>query len=118
MTGGKVAVMAGGAETPFAAVASVHPAMLALDDFKKSTVPVALYPSQNEPQDEAAKTGAWIAHESPLAAQSDYKLYPDNHHGWAGARANLDDESNKKAFTDVYARLAAFFSSNLTGAKI
>jgi dienelactone hydrolase len=36
----------------------------------------------------------------------------DRHHGWAAARANLDDPENKKAFEDVYGRLATFFGSN------
>jgi len=34
------------------------------------------------------------------------------HHGWAAARADLDDPENKKAFEDIYARLAAFFKKN------
>ena len=34
------------------------------------------------------------------------------HHGWAAARADLDDEENIKQFEDVYKRLADFFSKN------
>jgi dienelactone hydrolase len=34
------------------------------------------------------------------------------HHGWAAARANLEDSENKKAYEDIYARLASFFEKN------
>jgi hypothetical protein len=33
------------------------------------------------------------------------------HHGWGGARADLENEDNKAAFTDVYGRLATFFKN-------
>lgn len=91
--------------------------MLTLSDFEKATIPVGLYPSKDEPADESAKVEAYIS-KSALANQSDYKRYPENHHGFAGARANLDDPSNFKSFGDVYARLSAFFSANLKQAKI
>lgn len=94
------------------AAALVHPAQLSLSDFEKATIPVAFYPSGNEPQDEAAKVGEYIA-QSKLTAKSDYKLFADNHHGWAAARANLEDPKNLEAFKEVYARLSAFFSANL-----
>lgn len=35
------------------------------------------------------------------------------HHGWAAARADLDDPENKKQFEDVYMRLAEYFAKNL-----
>lgn len=35
------------------------------------------------------------------------------HHGWAAARADLDDPENKKQFEDVYKRLAEYFAKNL-----
>lgn len=35
-----------------------------------------------------------------------------SHHGWAAARADLDDTENKKQFEDVYKRLADFFVKN------
>lgn len=31
------------------------------------------------------------------------------HHGWAAARADLDNAENKKQYEDVYKRLAGFF---------
>ena len=37
----------------------------------------------------------------------------NRHHGWAAARADLDDPENKKQFEDVYKRLAEYFAKNL-----
>jgi hypothetical protein len=33
------------------------------------------------------------------------------HHGWAAARANLDDPENKKQYEDLYGTLAGFFQA-------
>lgn len=36
-------------------------------------------------------------------------LMKHRHHGWAAARADLKNEENKKAYQDVYERVAEFF---------
>lgn len=46
----------------------------------------------------------------PFASKNAYKVYSTMHHGWAAARANLDDPENKKQFEDVYGTLGGFFS--------
>lgn len=35
------------------------------------------------------------------------------HHGWAAARAKLNDPENLKEYEDVYGRLARFFNGIL-----
>lgn len=47
----------------------------------------------------------------PWADKNAYRVYPTMHHGWGGARADLEDEENKREFEDVYGRLATFFKN-------
>ncbi|KAK0548193.1 hypothetical protein OC846_004583 [Tilletia horrida] len=110
--GGKVTILSGGEGTPFAAVAQIHPAFISEDDAKALVVPVASFPSKDEPKEDAAKFEKAVE-SKPFASKSVFKTYDDQHHGWAAARADLDNESNKKAYEDVYSRLAAFFNDNL-----
>jgi dienelactone hydrolase len=49
--GGKVAIMAGAHDEAFAAVAQIHPARLAIEDFEALKVPVATFLSQDEPRE-------------------------------------------------------------------
>ncbi|KAI0757364.1 dienelactone hydrolase family-domain-containing protein [Daedaleopsis nitida] len=110
--GGKVTILAGSsATTPFSAAASVHPAMLNHGDVTDLVIPLGLYPSQDEPVDES-KQILEIISKKPIADKSDYKLY-DSFHGFAAARANLDDPENKKHYEDLYCRLVTFFSKAL-----
>nr|CDI52577.1 dienelactone hydrolase [Melanopsichium pennsylvanicum 4] len=110
--GGKLSVLAGGEGSKFDAVGQVHPAMVDPKDAEKLTVPIANFPSKDEPKDDVDKFEAEVQKKS-FANQSVYKLYPDSHHGWASARADLKDEGNKKNFQDVYQRLADFFNKTL-----
>ncbi|KAK0524200.1 hypothetical protein OC834_003692 [Tilletia horrida] len=111
--GGKVSILAGGEGTPFSAVAQVHPAMLSADDASALKVPVGNYPSGDEAQDDIDAFQKAVEGNSGVASQSDFKHYKDQHHGWAAARADLDKESNKKAYEDVYSRLGDFFNKHL-----
>ncbi|WFC93836.1 carboxymethylenebutenolidase [Malassezia brasiliensis] len=108
--GGKVASQLAGANSPFAGVAMIHPAFIAPEDAKSLSVPVAFFPSKDEPQNDV--DGFWnnlkSAHPE-LLEKSQFKYYNENHHGFAAARANLEDKSNYFAFQDVYTRLADFF---------
>ncbi|KAL1952263.1 hypothetical protein VTO73DRAFT_1412 [Trametes versicolor] len=107
--GGKVTILAGSQEgTPFDAVSAIHPAMLSHGDANDLKVPLGLYPSNDEPVDES-KQILEIISKKPIAEKSDYKLY-DSFHGFAAARANLDDPENKKHYEDLYGRLIGFFS--------
>ncbi|KAI0724185.1 hypothetical protein C8T65DRAFT_625701 [Cerioporus squamosus] len=107
--GGKVTILSGSKEgTPFGAVASIHPAMLAHGDVTNLNIPLGLYPSNDEPVDET-KQILEIISKKPISEKSDYKHY-DSFHGFAAARANLDDPENKKQYEDLYARLVTYFS--------
>ena len=110
--GGKFSVLGGGEGTKFSAVAQIHPAMVSADDAAKLTVPVANFPSKDEPKEDVDKFEAEVQKKS-FAKDCVYKLYPDSHHGWAAARADLKDEGNLKNFQDVYQRLADFFNKTL-----
>jgi dienelactone hydrolase len=45
----------------------------------------------------------------PFASKNAYKIYPTMHHGWAAARADLNDAENKKQYEDVYGTLTGFY---------
>jgi len=107
--GGKVTLNAGGQGTPFDGVAIVHPAMLSDEDAQKLTVPLAIFPSNDEPKDEYEKILGTIG-EKPFRAKNDSKYYDNMFHGWAAARADLKNAENKKEFEDVYNRLVNFFN--------
>jgi len=106
--GSKVTILASGEKTPFDASAIVHPAMLSVEDAQKLTIPLAIYISKDEPIDEYNKILDALS-KKPFAEKCDHKNYPNMFHGWAAARADLKNEDNKKAFEDVYGRLAEFF---------
>ncbi|KAI0035292.1 hypothetical protein K488DRAFT_43713 [Vararia minispora EC-137] len=122
--GGKVAALAGGKETPLSAIGTAHPAMLKADDTTSLSIPLAIYVSKDEPQDEYTKILDILKTKS-FADKTDSKF-----HGWAGARANLNDPENRRLqasaatssslsltspsrFNDVYRRFAEFFKRNL-----
>ncbi|TDL28889.1 hypothetical protein BD410DRAFT_781450 [Rickenella mellea] len=107
--GGKVTILAGsGKSSIFNAVSAVHPAMLSAPDTKDISVPLGLFISKDEPKDEYDKMVEIIS-QKPFSAKNMYKIYSTMFHGWAAARANLDDPENKKQFEDLYARLHTFF---------
>jgi len=112
--GGKVVMRAGDEQSPLDAVSILHPAMLSVEDAHKLTVPLAIYISKDEPVDEYDKIVSVIS-KKPFAGGNDAKHYTNMHHGWAGARANLENEENLKEFEDVYKRLVIFFEKNLFG---
>jgi len=106
--GGKIVTLTSGANTDFVAVASVHPAMLAVADFEALTVPLGLFPSKDESAEECDK--AWeVVKTKPFASLSVHKRYVNMRHGWAAARADLNDPANKAAYEDVYKQISTFF---------
>ncbi|KAI0932674.1 hypothetical protein AcW1_000274 [Taiwanofungus camphoratus] len=108
--GGKVTILAGSvADTPLDAISATHPAMLSSTDTTELKVPLGLYPSKDEPQNEYKKIVEIISRK-PFAAKNDHKFY-DTFHGFAAARANLDDAKNKADFEDMYATLVKFFGN-------
>jgi len=106
--GGKVTILAGSApSTALDAVSATHPAMLSAADVNELRVPLGLYPSNDEPQDEYKKI-VEIVSKKPFADKNDDKFY-DTFHGFAAARADLTDPKQQKDFQDLYARLVGFF---------
>jgi len=106
--GGKITILAG-ATDDFIGVAALHPAMLNAEDGTKVKVPVALFPSKDEPLDEYEKL-LKVVNDKPFAEKNSYKVYTNMHHGFAAARGDLANAANKEAYEDVYQRLAGFFS--------
>jgi len=109
--GGKVIMLAGGKpHTPFDVVSIVHPAMLSAGDAQRLDLPLGLFISKEESEEEFHKT-VDVMNRKPFAAKNDDKIY-DSFHGFAAARANLDDPDNKEKYTDLYQRLATFLKKN------
>ncbi|KAG8829591.1 hypothetical protein FRC17_006359 [Serendipita sp. 399] len=114
--GGKIATLSGSktrddsSEPLFDGVAAIHPAMMSAKDAHNLLVPMAIFPSGDESVEEFEKVTIQLA-SKPFASKNAYRLYPDMHHGWAAARANLDDPENLKQYKDVYSRLATFFQN-------
>ncbi|KAG8826753.1 hypothetical protein FRC19_007766 [Serendipita sp. 401] len=114
--GGKIATLCGcqtredSSQPLFDAVAAVHPAMMNAADGKNLLVPIGIFPSQDENVEEFKKMVSELE-SKPFASKNAYRVYPTMHHGWAAARANLDDEENLKQYKDVYSRLATFFQN-------
>ncbi|WWC72145.1 uncharacterized protein I206_106105 [Kwoniella pini CBS 10737] len=72
--------------------------MIAVEDGDNLTVPLGFYPSKDEPTDVVEKI------------QQAIKAIP-RHHGWAAARADLNDPENLKQYEDVYQRTADYFAA-------
>ncbi|KAH7334588.1 hypothetical protein B0J17DRAFT_720981 [Rhizoctonia solani] len=92
------------AERPF----PIH-RLLKPEDAALCKVPLGLYPSKND--DPATM-------ESFIHVARDYKLYAEAFHGFAAARADLENPVYKLAYEDVYRRLAAFFNQHLELSKL
>ncbi|KAG9037917.1 hypothetical protein FRB95_003757 [Tulasnella sp. JGI-2019a] len=110
--GGKMATLAG-ATGNFEAIASIHPAAVNANDAERLKAPIAMYVSKDEDEAECKKFMDILA-SKPLAAKNEYKCYGTMVHGWAAARADLKDPERLKEYEDVYGKLAAFFSANMS----
>ncbi|CUA66928.1 putative AIM2 family protein C30D10,14 [Schizosaccharomyces pombe 972h-] [Rhizoctonia solani] len=106
--GGKVTFLAG-ASGVFTAVAGVHPSLLTPEDAANCRAAIGIYPTKDE--DPAAM-------EPFIQIAKDYKLYSDGYHGFAAARAKLDEPQYKAAYEDIFKRLSAFFHKYLTSNKL
>ena len=65
---------------------------LAKEDAEKLTIPHLIEASKDEPAD-VVKQYAEI-----LGKNGEVETYSTMHHGWMGARANLEDQENVKEF--------------------
>jgi hypothetical protein len=69
--------------------------MLSAEDATELSIPLGLYPSKDEPKQEYEKLLGVIG-AKPFAGKSDHKRYATMFHGFAAARADLNDAENKK----------------------
>ncbi|KAF8608837.1 alpha/beta-hydrolase [Ceratobasidium sp. AG-I] len=106
--GAKLAVLACYNDV-YSAIAVAHPSLLTPEDAEKLKAPLALYPTPNE---DAAIM------ESFVKIAKEHKYYADAYHGFAAARAQLDNPTYKAAYEDVYKRISAFFKQYLSSAKL
>ncbi|KAG8772680.1 hypothetical protein FRC12_002947 [Ceratobasidium sp. 428] len=107
--GGKLSTVGATTGKTDAAVA-IHPAMLDVKDAENLKVPLAIFPSKDEPLDEYEKIVETIS-KKPFASKNAYKVYDDMYHGWAAARADFDKPETKKAYEDVYGTSVTFFKN-------
>ncbi|KAF8757076.1 Vacuolar protein sorting-associated protein 26 [Rhizoctonia solani] len=109
-TAGSKLIMIAGASDAFAAVAGfVRFRLLAPEDAANCKAAIGLYPTKDEDP---------TAMEPFVKIAKDYKLYSSVHHGFAAARARLDDPHHKAEYEDVFRRLSAFFKKHLASAKL
>ncbi|CDZ97055.1 Predicted hydrolase related to dienelactone hydrolase [Phaffia rhodozyma] len=94
------------------AKAAFHPSLLAEEDTKDLNVPVALWPSGDEDKELMAKFEKALS-TNEFASKNKYKLYEDRRHGWAAARADFKDETQKADFYESFVNLCKFFTSVL-----
>ncbi|CAE6450925.1 unnamed protein product [Rhizoctonia solani] len=86
--GAKLALLASRETVPYDAIGAVHPTLLKPEDAALCKVPLGLYPSKDE--DPATM-------ESFIYIARDYKLYSEAFHGFAAARADLENPVYKSA---------------------
>lgn len=106
-------VLVSGKGTPFSALVQIHPSFIDAEDAKALAIPFASFTSMHEDNDEIKSFHAAVKKNSAISNTFEWKHYPENHHGFAGARANLDDPSNLASYKDVYSRTSKFFLQHL-----
>ncbi|ODM16879.1 hypothetical protein SI65_07844 [Aspergillus cristatus] len=106
----KVAVLASGEGTPFAATAQVHPGRLDTSDAEKLTIPHLILASKDEPADAVNGYADIISKNGHGGLVETYEAM---WHGWMGARADLDKEESLKEYVRGYAQAAEFFEKYL-----
>ncbi|WFD31459.1 carboxymethylenebutenolidase [Malassezia sp. CBS 17886] len=112
--GGKISLLASRQGSPFVGTAQVHPAFVSPEDAKPVAVPLAFFPSGDEPEKDVNDFWNTFKESNPDAfKKSVTKYYTNMHHGFAAARADLNKEENYFAFQDVYTRLADYFAGLL-----
>lgn len=106
--GGKVATLtAGSAQSPFAAAAAAHPAMVEPADAEKVSIPLALLASQDEPAEVVKQF------EDKLSVAKHVEIFADQIHGWMAARANLADDRVKSEYVRGYKTVLRFFGQHV-----
>ncbi|KAG8694659.1 hypothetical protein FRC08_008341 [Ceratobasidium sp. 394] len=101
--GAKITILAG-VTGLYNAVALVHPSMLKPEDAENCKAAIELYQTKDEAADVL---------EPFIKRAAGHKHYTETFHGFAAARAKLEDPVHKAAYEDVYKRMAAFFKKHL-----
>ena len=78
-----------------------------MEDAKAQTAPHLLLASGDEPADVVA------AYKTVMGHRVEITTYKTMHHGWMGARANLNDKANEEEFQRGYEQAGVFFSKYL-----
>jgi len=108
--GGKVAVLGSiGEPALFHATGQAHPGGLDKEDAKALTVPHICLASKDEAKDVVADYAEILSKHQGSIVETYDKMF----HGWMGARANLEDEENRKEYERGYRQVAGFFSRYL-----
>ncbi|KAM0798098.1 Alpha/Beta hydrolase protein [Usnea florida] len=105
--GGKVATLACGSDTPFAAAVSTHPAMVDPKDGPTITIPYCLLPSKDEDKD-AVKAFA-----DAIKVEKYVETFGDMPHGWMAARGDLTKPEIKEGYKRGYETVLNFFHKYL-----
>ncbi|EOO04129.1 putative dienelactone hydrolase family protein [Phaeoacremonium minimum UCRPA7] len=110
--GGKVAVIAAGPGNEglgrkFTASWTAHPGGLDAKDGEALTVPHILLASPGEPADVVAKYKEILSQPGKVGH---VETYGDMFHGWMGARAKLNDETNARQYEKGYKQVAEFLA--------
>jgi dienelactone hydrolase len=101
--GGKVATQLSASPSRFSFAASAHPAMVDAADALKITIPTALLASKDE------DSAAVDAFASNLSVDKHVETFPDQVHGWMGARSDLEDDKCRAEYERGYRTLVEFF---------
>ncbi|KAF2496655.1 hypothetical protein BU16DRAFT_525808 [Lophium mytilinum] len=110
--GGKVTALASAEGSLFKAAGTAHPGRLAIEEAEAITIPYICLFSKDEDTPLGQEYGK-ILMSSPKAKGSVFETYGTMHHGWMGARANLEDEENAKEYVRGYEQAAEFFKALL-----
>ncbi|EEA23084.1 conserved hypothetical protein [Talaromyces marneffei ATCC 18224] len=108
--GGKIAILNSTEGSDFAVSGQVHPGLYDGADAKNAVIPHVVLASKEESTDVTAEYKAAFD-KSTLGSYVD--TYATMHHGWMGARANLEDPENKKEYYRGYKEIGDFYSKYL-----
>ncbi|TAQ90049.1 hypothetical protein B7494_g1629 [Chlorociboria aeruginascens] len=112
--GGKIVALTSGAATPFKASGQVHPGRLAKADASSITIPHIMLASK----DESAEI---VAHYKEVIDSNKVggivETYSTMHHGWMGARGDLEDSENLKEYQRGYVSIPNHLSTLEVGRR-
>ncbi|KAL7629819.1 hypothetical protein AAE478_001342 [Parahypoxylon ruwenzoriense] len=113
--GGKVGMLAcgkgnGGLGRVFKVSGTAHPGALEAEDAEALTTPHICLASPGEPADVVEQYKEILAKPGKTGVVETYETM---FHGWMGARANLEDENNKREYEKGYKQVAEFYAKYL-----